>query len=101
MLLVVSVAVLLILPVTAKVVPSKVRFVWACAEVVDVPFAVNTRFAAGVRIAVNPGPVVPVGPVEPVGPVGPCKAGESVVDTCPIVLSSNDKVMIFEARSTP
>jgi hypothetical protein len=54
--------------VTARVVPSKVKFDWAFAVVALVPFAVSTRFALALLTAVNPGPVYPVYPVYPVLP---------------------------------
>jgi len=54
------------LPVVVRVVPSKLRFDCAIAEVVLAPFAVRTRFVAGVLIAENPGPAGPVYPVYPV-----------------------------------
>ena len=63
---------LLMLPVTARVVPSNVMLVWAWAIVDEVPVAVRTRLAAGFRMAENPGPAGPEGPVTVLcGPVGP------------------------------
>jgi hypothetical protein len=46
-----------------RLLPLKVRFGCAIADVVLVPFAVRTRFAAGVVMAENPAPAGPVGPV--------------------------------------
>jgi hypothetical protein len=59
-LLMVTLDVTVRLPVVVRVVPSKLRFGCAIAEVVLAPFAVRTRFADGVLIAENPGPAGPV-----------------------------------------